>query len=83
MFLYICSSLIQNMFLLLYKIEYYTIFKKIYFTIYFIDDMIKKELKQEVKQEMIQDVNIKQEAQSINSLSPPMRPPPEKKFKPS
>lgn len=45
--------------------------------------MIKKEVKQEIKQELIQDVNIKQEAQPINSLSPPMRPPPEKKFKPS
>jgi len=45
--------------------------------------VIKKELKQEIKQEMIQEINIKQEAQPINSLSPPMRPPPEKKFKPA
>jgi len=39
-------------------------------------------VKQEVKQEMIQDINIKQES-TVNSLSPSMRPPPEKKFKPS
>lgn len=46
------------------------------------DEIIKKEVKQEVKHEMIQDINIKQETQlTTNSLSPPMRPPPEKKFK--
>lgn len=32
---------------------------------------------------MVPDINIKQEAQPVNSLSPPMRPPPEKKFKPA
>lgn len=48
------------------------------------DEMIKKEVKQEVKHEMIQEINIKQEVQiTTNSLSPPMRPPPEKKFKPT
>jgi len=47
------------------------------------DELNKKEVKQEIKQEMIQDINIKQESQPTNSLSPPMRPPPEKKFKPA
>lgn len=50
----------------------------------FITDEVKKEIKQEVKQEnIIQEVNIKQESQPTNSLSPSMRPPPEKKFKPA
>lgn len=47
------------------------------------DEVNKKEIKQEIKQELIQDINIKQESQSTNSLSPSMRPPPEKKFKPA
>lgn len=49
---------------------------------FIIDEVNKKEVKQEVKQEAIQDI-IKQESQPTNSLSPPMRPPPEKKFKPA
>ncbi|KAF0735911.1 mediator of RNA polymerase II transcription subunit 6 [Aphis craccivora] len=47
------------------------------------NEVSKKEMKQEIKQEMIQEINIKQESQPTNSLSPPMRPPPEKKFKPA
>lgn len=66
--------------LLVFLIKYVCLF----FYFYLTDEGIKKEVKEEVKQEMIQDINIKQETQSTgNSLSPSMRPPPEKKFKPS
>ncbi|XP_050519802.1 mediator of RNA polymerase II transcription subunit 6 [Daktulosphaira vitifoliae] len=47
------------------------------------NDVNKVETKKEVKQENISDTNVKHEFPSINSLSPTMRPPPEKKFKPS
>jgi hypothetical protein len=50
---------------------------------YVTDEVMKKEVNQEIKQELIHDINIKQEPQSTNSLSPSMRPPPEKKFKPA
>ncbi|XP_050427277.1 mediator of RNA polymerase II transcription subunit 6 [Adelges cooleyi] len=46
-------------------------------------DVNKVEVKKEIKQENVQDVNVKQEFSTTNSLSPPMRPPPEKKFKPA